>query len=436
MRLAPLAPIILRLLAVATLLSVTVRGVSDPQTPLPQPPQEKFRTDADGPVLGSEKRPHPKDRKPGDKPDWFQLVDGEFPPEGSAHAVSGELIQVDHLERRFQIRVDRNDSQQAGFQDLPLEAGMLPYGSVWYHGAPAALQDIPLGTHLHGSFYLADPNDKAPLPSTWYNRKTAEWEFRRCQRLEDDFTYHSRRQQFWKIESVDLSALKLTASLQPGAKDTFPNRASPKPVTFDLLASTLVFAGNRFETLAFVKPGQTVLFNSTWATLYGPGRITRLWLDEQSRALATAHQTEVHRIHMRERGLPGYITSVDDDKQLVTITFFDGVDPKLFEELKGIDEKPHGWPFSFPEDDPKAPKGGIAVARPTLMTYDPVNDRKGGNIVAFRKVPVAPGCSGVQITVKCGMMLEGYRPRRIVRFYPATWKVDALPQEERFDGRE
>ena len=90
----------------------------------------RFRTDADGPVVAGEKRTNPQDRKPDDKPDWYQLVDGEFPPEGSAHAVSGELIQVDHLERRFQIRVDRNDSQQAGFHDLPLEAGLLPYGSV------------------------------------------------------------------------------------------------------------------------------------------------------------------------------------------------------------------------------------------------------------------------------------------------------------------
>ena len=436
-----LAPQSFRLLAVAALHFVEVWGAPELQAHPPgTPPRmfrtDAFRTDADGPVLENEKRKAPKDRKPGDKPEWFHLVDGEFPPEGSAHSISGELIQVDHLERRFQIRVDRNDSQQAGFQDLPLEAGMLPYGSVWYLGAPAALQDIPLGTHLHGAFYLADPEDKTPLPPTWYSRKTAEWEFRRCLRLEDDFTFYSRHQQLWKIESLDLSAMKLTAALQAAAKESAVNPTAPKTITFDLLASTLVFAGSRFETPASVKPGQTVLFNVTWATLYGPGRITHLWLDEQSRALATAHQTEVHRMHMRERGLPGFVTAVNDDKQLVTITFFDGVDPKLFDELKGIDEKPQGWPFSFPEDDPKAPKGGIAVARPTLMTYDPGNDRKGGNIVAFRKVPVGPGCSGVQITVKCGMMLEGYRPGRVVRFYPGPWKVDALPLEERFEGRE
>lgn len=40
----------------------------------------KFRTDADGPVKADDKRANPKSRKPTDKPDWFQLVPGEFRP--------------------------------------------------------------------------------------------------------------------------------------------------------------------------------------------------------------------------------------------------------------------------------------------------------------------------------------------------------------------
>ena len=390
----------------------------------------KFRTDADGPVQAGEKRTNPKDRKPGDKPEWFQLVEGQFPPEGSAHAVSGELIDVDHLERRFQMRVDRNDSQDAGIVDLPLDATMLPYGSIWYLGAPAALQDIPLGTHLHGLFYQSDPDDKTPLPYNANGRKTPDWEFRRCFRIEDDFSFYARQQHLWKIDSVDIDAKKLTATLQDNGQPGGP------PKIFDLLTSTRVFSGSSIADLQAIQPGQTVLFNLTWATLYGPGRITDIWLDQPARALATANQLERHRNHIRERGLPGWVNAVDDAKQIVTITFFGGVDPKLFDELKGINEEPQGWPFSFPEDDPKAPKGGIAVARESLMTYDPVNDRKGGNILDIKNVPLEPGSSGVQIKVKCGMMLEGYRPRRIVRFYPATWKVIALPLEEQFHGRE
>lgn len=361
---------------------------------------------------------------------WFQLVEGQFPPAGSAHIISGELIQVDHVERRFRLRVDRDDSQDAGHFDLPIDAAMLPYGSVYYHGAPAALQDIPLGTHLHGKFYLKDPNDKSAPPAGAYRRVTNDAAFTRCFVLADDFSHYANQQQAWKIDAVNLAENKLTATLQAKGE------GAGKPKLFDLSSSTRVLKENGFGKLESLQVGQTVQFNITWATLYGPGRILEIWLDEPSRQLATAQQLERHRTHTRERGLPGWIAAVEDEPQIVTITFFGNVDPKLFDELKGINEEPHGWPFSGREDDPKAPKGGICVARDSLMTYDPVNDRKGGNILHIGNGPLEPGSSGVQIKVKCCQLLEGFRPNRVIRFYPATWKVNALPREEQFHGRE
>jgi hypothetical protein len=391
-----------------------------------EPP--KFRTDADGPVKAGEKRKAPKDRKPGDPPEWFQLVEGQFPPEGSAHMATGELMHVEHLERRFQIRIDRNDSQERGIWDLPLDAMLLPYGSVWYQGAPAALQDIPLGTHLHGWFYQIDLEDKTPLPDTWYKRKTPEWEFRRCLRIEDEFSFHARQQQLWKIDSVDLTTKKLTATLQDKGKP------SGQPKLFDLLSSTRVFQKNNIADLKALKPGQSVLFNLTWVTLYGPGRITDIWLDEKARALVSSNQLERHSTYIRERGLPGWITEVDDEKQIVTVVFFDNVDPKLFDELKIKD--PNLPPPKDGSPPPVEPRGGLAVARETLMTYDPVNDRKTGSVLEVAKIPGTPGSSGLQMKIKMDMMLEGYRPKRIVRFYPETWKVIALPKEEEYFGKE
>lgn len=387
----------------------------------------KFRTDADGPVRASGKK---NAKEANALPDWYQLVDGQFPPEGSAHAVSGELIRIDHLERRFQMRVDRNDSQDRGMWDLPLDAGMLPYGAIWYHGAPAALQDIPLGTHLQGLFYLADPNDKTPPPETWYRRKTPEFDFRRCFRIEDEFSFYTRQKQLWKIDSVDLEAQKLTATLIENGKPV----GDGKSKTFDLLRSTLVYKGNGFADLKALQPGQTVLFNLTWVTLYGPGRITDIWIDEAARALATKQQLERHHIHIRERGLPGWVTAVEDEPQFVTVTFFGNVDPKLFDEVavKDLNAPP-------PKDGsppPAEPVGSLAVARESLMTYDPVNDRKRGGILEVKKIPLEPGSGGVQIKLKMDLMLEGYRPNRIVRFYPPTWKVIALPKEEEYFGRE
>lgn len=377
----------------------------------------KFRTDADGHYKPDELKLL-KSKKKDDVQkvlQWYQLIEGQFPPDGSAHAVSGELMLIDHLERRFQIRVDRNDSQERGVWDLPLTATMLPYGSIYYLGAPAALQDIPLGTHLHGQFFLKDPNDNSPLPPGPHNNRiTPESDFRRCFRIEDDFTFQLRQKQRWQIDSVDLSTNKLVATLQQDGRPT----GAPK--TFDLLASTRVLQGKGFADLKTLQAGQSVLMNLTWVTLYGPGRISDIWLDEDSRALATALQLERHRLHVRERGLPGWITAVDDDEQIVTITFFGGLDESLLTE----------W------QNPDVTTGGLAVARDSLATYDPVNDRKSGKILDVTKVALEPGSSGVQIRLKMDLLLEGYRPKRIVRFYPASWKVIALPREEQFHGRE
>ena len=374
--------------------------------------------------------PFRTDANPDKSLKWYQLIEGKFPSADSAHAISGELIQCDHPERRFQLRVDRDDSQQVSLYDLPLEAAMLPYASIYYHGAPAALQEVPIGTHLHGQFYLEDSSDTSRPPPKPGVQRTEDWQFKRCLRLEDDFSYRARRKQAWRIDAVDLAGKKLTATLVDGGQPV------GKPKTFDLMPGTRVHVDKGFGSLESIAVGQEVQFNITWATLHGPGRVLDIWVDEPSRELATALQLARHRDHVRDRGLPGWIEAVDDEKQIVTITFFDGVDPGLFNELTGIDEKPHGWPFSAVEDDPKAPKGGIAVARECLMTYEPMHDRKGGNILAIDKVPAEIGSSGVQIKVKCCMMLEGFRPGHVVRFYPATWPVNTLPKEEQFHGRE
>lgn len=381
-------------------------------------------------LSGQESAEYRTDKNNNEKLEWFVPIKGEFPPEGSAHYIKGELIWMDHPERELHIRVDRNDSQGRAVWDLPLLLTMLPYGSIEYNGQPAALQDIPLGTHLHTWCYVKDPEDDRPPIARWHNRISPESEFRQCIRIEDDFSYHARRNQVWQVDSVDPETKKLEATLlQDGEPDGDAK-------TFDLLASTVVYQGSGFGTLESIKPGQKVLMNLTWATLYGPGRVFQIWLDEESRKLASDRQLLRHHDHIRQRGVPGWIAAVDDKKSVVTVTFFDGIDLNLIKDFKKIDPEPLGWPTSGGAKDDLKPKGTLAVARHTLMTYDPTNDRKGGNILNTTKVPVAPGCSGVQIEVECGMLLEGYRPGEVVRFIPSTWKFLALPKEEEYFGRE
>ena len=127
--------------------------------------------------------PFRTDGSPGKSLEWYRIVDGKFPPADSAHAISGELIQCDHPGRRFRIRVDRDDSQQVSHFDLPLESAMLPYGSIFYHGAPAALQDIPIGTHVHGrheglrTAFKRRGHSRSPLRRCDYSTKASPRRF-------------------------------------------------------------------------------------------------------------------------------------------------------------------------------------------------------------------------------------------------------------------
>jgi len=342
---------------------------------------------------------------------WYQIQPGVFPPEGSAHYFAGELIQVNHAERRFVLRVDRTDAQRRSHWDLPVGVRMLPFGSVYYRGSPASLAHVPLGTHLHGLFYVKDPQSKREPIKGWHGRISNEADFTRCLRLEDDFSYHARQNQLWRVDQVDLSEKKLTATLQ---QDGQPVGQAKE---FDLLESTRLWQGRSVVTLQQIKPGQKVLFNITWATLYGPGRIREIWLDEESRQLATTHQLARHKRHIRERGLPGWVDAVDNQKRIVTITLFDNVHPSLLEDVK----QGHG--------------ASVAVAEENLLTYDPVNDHKSGPVLDVRDVAKQPGSSGMQIDVRVNLLLEGFRPTRIVRVYPAGWNVIALPKEEQLFGR-
>jgi hypothetical protein len=89
----------------------------------------------------------------------FRPEAGKFPPLEKALSYRGELIFVDHANRRGSIRV-----QGSGmfFRNDPHPIAMLPYGIVRYHGAPADLRDIPLGTVMHVHAFLP-PDPRPPL---------------------------------------------------------------------------------------------------------------------------------------------------------------------------------------------------------------------------------------------------------------------------------
>ena len=77
----------------------------------------------------------------------YRPKQGEFPSLKEAKFHRGELVFVDHINRRGSLRIFTDGY----FRERRLHHfAMLPYGMIYYHGAPADLRDIPLGTVLYG----------------------------------------------------------------------------------------------------------------------------------------------------------------------------------------------------------------------------------------------------------------------------------------------
>ena len=330
-----------------------------------------------------------------DPPAWTQAKPGEFPAAGTAREIAGELIGVDHVNRTGTLRPDRNDSQRTDDYDVAMPFTLLPYAKTMVHGAYAELRDVPIGTHLHGQFYVQDAPAKNQKPV-----------FSRVLQFEDDFSRFTRLKRAWRVDSVDASKLVVTGVGEDGAADA-------KPTMLQVGPSTRVWKGRGFGTLKDLTPGMKVLANLTVCTLKGPGRVVDLWLDDESRALAREQQFEAHKLFQREHGLGCWIESVDNQAGTVTVTLFDAADPSL---LKDVRMKDHV---------------AAAVAEESLRTDDQHHDVRRGPVLEVKSVPPLPGSSGVQVTFKPSPLLEGYRPRRFLRLFPGSWPVNELPREER-----
>lgn len=365
-------------------------------------------------------QPRKKDAKSKPSP-YYQLKPGEFPAEGSATHIGGELISVDRVNRAGQFRLDRTDSQSRAYWDLPVSFTMLPYGSVWYHGAPAELRDVPLGTHLHGFFYwdeviAQDPKTKELVSQ----RRTGanEYGFHWVLKFEDDFSHFRRLNRAWRLDAIDPEKKTLTAT-GIGLDGKNPD---PTPSVFQVPEATRVWKGKGFGRLADLQVGARVLMNFTYRTMKLSGRCTDIWIDAESQAGAAARQLEVHRLYQREHGLAGWIEQVDDETRTMTVTLFDGFDPKLKEDFA---QKVTIKDMIVP------PMVRVAVAEDSLRSYDPINDTKPAPILEMKSAPAAPGSSGWQVICRPDLMLEGFRVKRIVRLYAGNWGVADLPREEK-----
>ena len=350
---------------------------------------------------------------------------GQFPPPNSGQYFAGELVMVDPINRRGGIRLDGDDSGDLNANRYdkgdPLRFAMLPYGSIWYHGALAELRDIPIGTHLHGYFYLPPEGDKSIPPPEGPPQLVPKQNH--AISLQDDFSFYGRRGQAWKIVSVDLKAGKLkVASTGNAAADGLKGEH-----TFEIDRATRIWKDRGFGVLEDLAPEQVVQvgldWDPDWENIHF--HCADIWLNKESLDVATEHQRQIHLRYQRSHWLAGWIDHVQQQQAgpgIVTFTLFDGIDPTLCDEIRAKG-KTHGFL--------------IAVAEKTLRTYFHSSDNRGGAVVEIKQIENPPaGSSGIQLRVQVNEVLEGYRPGRIVRVRPHDWPGIKLPPEERAKSRD
>lgn len=343
-------------------------------------------------------------------------LDSTFPDAKTGRHFAGELILVEHVTRRGILRQDRDGTINKYFWDLPHHFQMLPYAAINLHGAPANFEDLPLGTHLHGIFYLGPEGDfQVKPPETRYEAgkmaspdlRSIVSQYSRVLTLEDDFSYHQKRGEGWKITAFGPDKSNITVErvlLKDGSavKDAGDGVKSPQVLHLD--GGTRIWKGREFAIPEDVALGQIVQLNLTWATLYGAtkedGLCKDIWIDAASRETAMQQQRQIYIAQQKRMGMPGIIMKTEPipgegSGGHITVALPAGIDSELMDALKpkiGLDL----WPVE-----------------PSLRNWGSYGS---GGIEEVTRIENPPaGHSGVQIRLRFYEMLEGFRAGRTVR---------------------
>lgn len=378
----------------------------------------------------------------------FRPEAGKFPPLEKAHAYRGELVFVDHANRRGSIRV-----QGSGmfFRNDPHPFAMLPYGIVSYHGAPADLRDIPLGTVMHVRAFLPPDPRTSAVPVLPVDNKSKDANHNRgtgiapaenhVLLLEDEPSHCHREGLVWKLKEVDIKKSRegmIVVTREP--KQGGDAKATEEKMTFD--AATQIWRGR--ERLSIEEliaegawpaegkkslGGQAVLLGITWKPtadgIFTRFHISDIWLDEASMKRAARSQTETHKAFIRSRWMAAWIDAVEYGKfgrATITATLFGGMDDSLYADFK----KGTSAMMNAVENTLKHTHGA----------YGPAHMASRGTLLDFTKAPGnAPlGSSGIQIKFETDLIIEGIRPGRVVRVRPGNWPQVQVPREEYLDG--
>lgn len=378
----------------------------------------------------------------GEEP--FRPTAGKFPPLEKAHSYRGELVFVDHANRRGSIRVEGTGVFR---KNDPHPFAMLPYGIVRYHGSSADLRDVPLGTVLHVKAFLPPDPKISAVPVLPINNKDRDANHNRGKGifpaenhvllLEDEPSYCLRNELVWRLKQVTISNNrgKFIASRQP--EEGGDNSAIQQTMTFD--AATRVWRGRELlEIQDLISVGiwpangtkaldnQPVLLGISWkpttGNVFTQFHISDIWLDEAAMQRGARIQNESHKTFIRSRWMPAWVDEVEYGKfgrATITATLFGGMDNSLFNDFR----KGSRALMAASENTLKHWAGGSAGTSQMASRGSILSVTK-----ASGKAPL--GSSGIQVRFETDLITEGIRPARIIRIRPANWPDVHVPREE------
>jgi len=389
--------------------------------------------------------PRTKNQEPGTE--VFRPEAGKFPALEMAHAYRGELVFVDHANRRGSLRVEGSGKF---YRNDPHPFAMLPYGIIRYHGAPADLRDIPLGTVMHVRGFLPpDPKISAVpvLPIDNKNKDAGHYRGtgtapaeNHVILLEDEPSHCRSEGLVWKLKTVEIKNHDGVIVARREAKERADGRARDEELTLD--AATRIWRGRQRMMVQDLiaeetwpvsgkreLDGQAVLLGITWKPAPGVGlsgaftrfHISDIWLDEDSIDHAARLQTETHKSFIRSRWMPAWVDTVKYGKfgrATVTATLFGGMDASLYADFqKGVQAQMNGAENTL---------------KHTAGHYGPGHVASSGTIVDVTLVDgeIPLGSSGIQVHFETDLVIEGLRPTRVIRVRPESWPATQIPREE------
>ncbi len=340
---------------------------------------------------------------------------GVFPSKESGIQVHGDLVVSDSVNRRGALREKRSTPRHY--------FAMLPYGMVWYHGAPAEIRDLPPDIHMHGQFLLPMEGEEKTIPlSDNLIKDHKNLRYNHAILLEDDMSFYSRRGRSWKVIGFEQGggpAPRLKLSVEPVGPEI--EGGINKSTLFDIDDSTRIWQKRQLVSREAIKSGQLVQVNLTWGP-FDSLATTDVWLDEESLEASREIQRNRHLKHIRSRFLPGWVDEVKNDDSgggEVTVTFFGGMDPSLYSDIR------------------KSQKVKICNAENTLRTWNYHQEHAShATIIEKKDIKNPPlGSSDLQVKLKVVRMVDGFRPGRIVRV-KGPWTYVLLPWDEHINSEE